>query len=95
MKASTTSTELLEERKNFLELAISDEEAESLSSPRELVDVLERKLSGIRPNHAARLFLTGLASEQQRPEFAAGLDGPWRREQIAALVRELVREEND
>jgi hypothetical protein len=34
-------------------------------------------------------MLRGLAKAQDNPHLAEGLDGIWRREQIAAIVREL------
>jgi len=37
-------------------------------------------------------MLKKLAHDQQWPELAEGLDKPWRREQIAAIVRELFRD---
>lgn len=60
-------------------------------SPSEIVDLLERVLSNQRPNKAAQALLKKLAKEQQRPELAEGLEGTWRREQIAAIVREILR----
>ena len=74
-----------------LEVEILDADAESLGSPREIVDWLELQPSNQRPNKAARELLRKLAHKQQRPESAEGLDGPWRREQIAAIVREICR----
>jgi hypothetical protein len=79
---SLDTVEMVMSIEEFLCIEISDEEGESIGSPRELVDVLERKLSNSRPNHAARLLLQKLADEQQRPELAEGLEGNWRREQI-------------
>ena len=62
-------------------------------SLREIVDRLERSWSNSRPNDAAKAMLKKLAHDQQWPELAEGLDKPWRREQIAAIVRELFREQ--
>jgi predicted HAD superfamily phosphohydrolase len=56
---------------------------------REMVDLLERSLSNTRPNKEAQALLRKLAKDRQRPELAEGLDGLWRREQIAAIVREI------
>lgn len=71
------------------EVDLSDGNVDSFASARELVDWLEVRLSNQRPNKAARAFLRQLAHDKQRPELAEGLDGPWRREQIAAIVREF------
>jgi hypothetical protein len=64
---------------------------ETFRSPDELVDWLEVPFANERPNKAAQEWLRKLATEQQRPELADGLDGPWRREQIDAIVREVFR----
>jgi len=57
----------------------------------EVLDLLDRALYNQRPNNAAKALLRKLAKEQQRPELAEGLEGTWRREQIAAIVREILR----
>jgi hypothetical protein len=62
---------------------------ENFAGPRDMVDWLESKLSNHRPNKQAATLLRKLAKDQQRPELAEGLDGAWRREQIAAIVREI------
>jgi len=59
--------------------------------PAEIVDWLEPYLSNRRPNGQAQALLRKLAKIQQRPELAEGLDGTWRREQIAAIIREIFR----
>jgi hypothetical protein len=71
---------------------IPDSDAESFCSPREIVDKLEQRFSNSRPNEAAKALLKKLAKDQARPELAEGLDGTWRREQIAAIVREFFRD---
>jgi hypothetical protein len=70
---------------------IPDDDAEHLGNPREMVDLLDRQLSNQRPNKQAAAFLRKLAKNQQRPELAEGLEGTWRREQIAAIVREMLK----
>src|ERR1700693_4582277 len=74
-----------------LEIEIPDDQAEHFGSPREVVDCLERCLSGQRPGKQAAAAIKGLANSQNNPQLAEGLDGPWRREQIAAVVREIFR----
>jgi hypothetical protein len=66
-------------------------DAEEFGSPSEIVDWLELHLSNKRPNKRAIALLRGLAQSQERLELAEGLDGPWRREQIGAIIRELLR----
>jgi hypothetical protein len=71
---------------------IPDSDAESFGSPREMVDWLERHLSNQRPTKEAAAVLRKLAKAYNNPELAEGLEGTWRREQIAAIVREIFRE---
>ena len=58
----------------------------------ELVDRLEVVLSNRRPNKEAVVLLRKIAKDRQQPELAERLEGPWRREQIAAIVREWFRD---
>jgi acyl carrier protein len=71
------------------ELPVND--AESLGGPTEVVDWLELRLSNQRPNKQAVALLKKLANAQQDPELAEGLEGTWRREQIAAIIREILK----
>ena len=71
---------------------IPDNNVENFGSPREMVDWLELHLSNQRPNKAAVALLRKLAKAHKNPELAEGLEGTWRREQIAAIVRELFRQ---
>jgi hypothetical protein len=75
-----------------LEIEISDYEAEQCGSPREMVDMLERHLSKQRPTKRAAELLRSIAKSRNNPEGAEGLDRAWRREQIAAIIRELFRD---
>jgi len=60
-------------------------------SMRETVDRLEEVLSNRRPNKEAAALIRKIAKDRQQPELAEGLEGTWRREQIAAIVREWFR----
>ena len=60
-------------------------------SKAEMVDRLEPVLSNQRPNKAAAAWLKRIAKDRQQPELAEGSEGTWRREQIAAIVREIFR----
>jgi phosphopantetheine binding protein len=71
---------------------IPDNDAENFGSPREMVDWLELHLSNQRPNKGVAAFLRKLANDHNDPELAEGLEGTWRREQIAAIVREIFRQ---
>jgi hypothetical protein len=71
---------------------IPDNDAESFGGPREMVDWLEPYLSNQRPNKQAAALLRKLAKAHDNPELAEGLEGTWRREQIAAIVREIFRQ---
>jgi hypothetical protein len=68
---------------------IPNDDAEHFGSPSEMVDWLDPILSNQRPNKQAATLLRKLAKNQERPELAEGLDGTWRREQIAAIIREI------
>jgi hypothetical protein len=74
-----------------LEEAFDIEISDGFEGPRQTVDQLEEILSNRRPNKEAAALLKKIARDRQQPELAAGLEGPWRREQIAAMVRELFR----
>jgi len=85
---------------NFVEMVMLFEEVfgtnipddtETLSNPRAMVDWLEPLLSNWGPGKQAAALLRKLAKAQQRPELAEGLDRAWRREQIAAVIREIFR----
>jgi hypothetical protein len=73
-----------------LEIEISDDEAEQCGSPREMADMLEYHLSNQRPTKRAAELLRNIAKSQNNPKLAEGLEGTWRREQIAAIIRELL-----
>ena len=75
-----------------LEIEISDDEAEQCGSPREMVDILERHLSKERPTKRAVELLRNIAKSRNNPELAEGLDGVWRREQVAAIIGDLFRD---
>jgi hypothetical protein len=66
-------------------------ESGDFGSPQEMVDWLDLYLSNQRPNKEACALLRKLAKAHNNPELAEGLEGTWRREQIAAIVRELFR----
>jgi hypothetical protein len=70
---------------------IPNDDAEHFGSPSEMVDWLDPILSNRRPNKQAAALLRKLARDQERPELAEGLDGTWRREQIAAIIREIFQ----
>jgi len=71
---------------------ILDDDGEHFGSPREMVDWLEPRLSIQRPSKQAAALLRKLAKAQRRPELAEDLDGTWRPEQIAAVIREIFHE---
>ena len=75
-----------------LGIEIPDSDAEGFGSPREMVDWLEGHLSNQRPSKQAADLLRKLAKAHDIPELAEGLEGTWRREQIAAIVREVFRQ---
>ncbi len=66
-------------------------ESEDFSSPQQMVDWLALHLSHQRPSKDAAGLLRKLATQHNKPELAQGLEGPWRRDQIEAIVREIFR----
>ena len=73
-------------------IEIPDGDAETVGSPREMVDWLELHFSNQRPSKRAAALLKKLAKAHNNPELAEGLEGTWRREQIAAIVREMFHQ---
>lgn len=71
---------------------IPDSDAENFGGPGEVVGWLEPHLLNRRPNKAAVARLRKLAKAHNNPELAEGTDGTWRREQIAAIIREIFRQ---
>jgi hypothetical protein len=61
-------------------------------TPWGMEDWLELHLSNQRLSKHAAALLRKLAKDQNNPELAEGLEGTWRREQIAAVVREIFRQ---
>jgi hypothetical protein len=52
----------------------------------------EPRLSNQQPSKGAAALLKKLAKAHNKPELAEGLEGTWRREQIAAIVREMFHQ---
>lgn len=88
---SLDTIEMVMAIEEVFDVGLPDAEPITFDGPSEIVDWLEVSLANQRPNEAACALLKKLAQDQQRPELAEGLDGPWRREQIAAIVREIFR----
>lgn len=76
---------------NIFDTHISDDEEAKVGGPLGMEEWLELHLSNQRPKKDAAARLRMRAEAQQRPELAARLDGPWRREQISALIRDIFR----
>jgi hypothetical protein len=57
-----------------------------------MVDWLNFTLSNQRHNKQAAALLRKLAKANDDPRLAEGLEGTWRREQIAAIVHEIFRQ---
>ena len=91
MMDSLDSVEIVMVFEEVFDTEIPDDEAERGGSPSEIVDSLERRLSNRRPSKQAVAMLQKLAKQEHQPELAEGLNGTWRREQIAAIVHEVLR----
>ncbi len=68
---------------------IPDNDAENFGSPRNMVDWLELHLSNQRPNKQAAALLRKPTTTLN---WLKAWKAPWRREQIAAVIREIFRE---
>ena len=88
---SLDTIELVMAIEEAFEVELPEADERTVGGPGELVDWLEAHLGSRRPNKTARALLRKLAHDQQRPELAEGLERPWRREQISAIVREIFR----
>ncbi len=75
----------------FFGIEIPNNDMEGFGSPREIIDWLELHFSNQRPNKNAAAYLKKLAKKHDDPALAEGLQGTWRREQIAAIIREFFR----
>ena len=88
---SLDTVEIVMVFEEVFETELPADDAETLGGPTEIVDWLELRLSNQRPNKQAIALLMRLAKAQQNPELAEGLGGTWRREQIAAIIREILK----
>ena len=88
---SLETVEMIMLIEEIFETEIPSCDAEEFGSPCEIVDWLESHLANRRPNKKASAHLKKLADDHGNPALAQGLNGTWRREQIAALVREIYR----
>lgn len=73
-------------------IAIPEAGTEQFGDTRAIVDWLEIYLSNQRPNKRASAVLRRLAEDYNQLELVRDLDGLWRREQIAAVIRKIFRE---
>ncbi|HLW53288.1 MAG TPA: hypothetical protein VKW06_10635 [Candidatus Angelobacter sp.] len=66
------------------------DDPEIVVSFQKYVDWLELRLIGWGPNSEAVRFLKNIANSQDNAQLAQGLHGEWRREQIEAVLREIL-----
>jgi hypothetical protein len=72
-------------------IEILEVDAGRFGGPCEILDWLELRLIGKPINQRIAPLLAKLAELHRSPELAERLDGTWRPEQIAAVVREILR----
>jgi len=70
---------------------IPDLDAAAFSSPRDIVEWLALRLAGKPVAGPAAPLLENLSRQRGAPELADRSDGTWRREQIEAVVHEILR----
>jgi hypothetical protein len=79
----------------FFVIEIPDREAEAFGNPREIVDTLEALLANSRPNQKAVEMFKRIAKKEDRPELLKDVNGLWRRDQIAAIIRAILGRTGD
>ena len=72
-------------------IEIPDLDAAAFRSPRDIVEWLARRLAGKPIAGPAALLLKNLSQPQGTLELQDHSDGTWRREQIAAVIQEILR----
>ena len=89
------SLDLVEALMSFEEIFgpdLPDTESEAFETSEEMLDWLEQHFSNRRPSKEAAKLLKKLAKKRNEPMLAEGVDGTWRREQIEAVVQEILRQ---
>jgi hypothetical protein len=76
-------------------VTVSEEDAQGFGSKRAIVDWLEAHLAGKRPGKKAVAVLKRVAETEARPELISDLRGPWRRDQVAAIIRTMFKNDAD
>ena len=88
---SLDTVEMVMLMEELFQIAIPDANAEEFGSFREIVDYLDAALNGKTPNKRADGMLRHLAKTLDWPELIPRKGEPWRRDQIAAIVREIEK----
>ena len=65
--------------------------AQHVKTRDDAADWLVTHLSDQRPNRQAAAMLKRLAQSRQSPELARDLNRPWRREQVLAILSEILK----
>jgi len=89
---SLDMVELVMVSEEFFEVEYLSAKAETFGSSREIVDSLEALLANCRPNKKAVEMLLRIAKKEDRPELVGDVNGLWRRDQIAAIIRTIFKE---
>jgi hypothetical protein len=90
---SLDSVEVLIAIEEAVGVNIPDADAEAMATPRHVVEWLLPRIGNAAPNQIASLLLKKVSARENRSELTDALTEPWRREQVAAVVREIVVEQ--
>jgi len=76
------------------DITIPDEDMEAIQTPRDLIEWLLHRVCRRVPNRIAARKLKAVSVRENRLDLIAESNQPWRREQVAVLVREIIVQES-
>jgi hypothetical protein len=76
------------------DITISDEDTETIQTPRDLIEWLLPRACHRVPKKIAARKLKAISVRENRADLVAESNQPWRREQVAAIVREIIVQES-
>ena len=76
------------------DITISDQDAEAIQTPHDLIEWLLPQVTDLPPNIVAARKLKAMSVRDNRGDLLVKPNEPWRREQVAAIVREIIVQES-
>ncbi len=86
---SLDAVELVMAIEEAFDVTIPDENAEALQTPSDVIAWLLPQVCNRAPNEIAARELKAIAQRENRPDLL-GSGQPWRREQVAAVIRKII-----